>query len=565
MVNFKASGHQGEHKRALAAQGDESHAVSKLEKMKLRADAKCVNADGMALRVGAREKILGSEANAHVKAALVAPETLATLGAPGASRALLCRPGSDFVLSARAHADVEPGAVLLGEAQRLSLHVCEDESYEWIPFKQNESTLACLAIEAQLLTPPASGHGPIVIDAAALGRELAKRLFDEIVSDNEIFMYTFGATALVLRVTGAKFPERDDDDEEEEEEDDDDEQTAACPADAVDVGDDAAVRDGAQHCFRGLVDARTKVYVSRSTVFASSASQKAVCEGLELTGATPMPESPPKNCVHVLTADGEEFPVHRRLLKPCIALTKAVRDTSSAKVEAQVGVDCATFDRVLLFLESAGKGLAGSFAFDMNSLPSLAAAASSLGCRPLQESCAKRLGQFEDRIGMHTWADIVAHNDAGGCMVVMDGMVFDLKQWLPEHPGGETIIPQQALNRDCTVFFELYHAVSPPHTRYPQRCPALFLHPRRSPRTAHQRARVCGVLASWLLCSRASPSRTCASSTWASCTQRTGSSCRTATRRRATTFIRSCASSRRPFGTTRAARCTRASRMSENG
>ena len=43
-------------------------------------------------------------------------------------------------------------------------------------------------------------------------------------------------------------------------------------------------------------------------------------------------------------------------------------------------------------------------------------------------------------------------------MVVMDGMVFDLAQWLPEHPGGATIIPQQALNRDCTVFFELYHA-----------------------------------------------------------------------------------------------------------
>ena len=40
----------------------------------------------------------------------------------------------------------------------------------------------------------------------------------------------------------------------------------------------------------------------------------------------------------------------------------------------------------------------------------------------------------------------------------MDGMVFDLEAWLPEHPGGATIIPEQALNKDCTVFFELYHA-----------------------------------------------------------------------------------------------------------
>lgn len=135
-----------------------------------------------------------------------------------------------------------------------------------------------------------------------------------------------------------------------------------------------------------------------------------------------------------------------------------VRDRSADAAEAHVAVDCATFDRVLLFLEAAGRGLASSFAVDINSLPQLAGAAQALGCRELKETCAKKLGAFEERICMHRWADVVAHNAAGGCMVVMDGMVFDLAQWLPEHPGGETIIPQQALNRDCTVFFELYHA-----------------------------------------------------------------------------------------------------------
>ncbi len=30
--------------------------------------------------------------------------------------------------------------------------------------------------------------------------------------------------------------------------------------------------------------------------------------------------------------------------------------------------------------------------------------------------------------------------------------------WLPEHPGGSRIIPQQSLNLDCARFFELYHA-----------------------------------------------------------------------------------------------------------
>jgi len=32
-----------------------------------------------------------------------------------------------------------------------------------------------------------------------------------------------------------------------------------------------------------------------------------------------------------------------------------------------------------------------------------------------------------------------------------------VSRWLPEHPGGSTIIPEQALNMDSTVFFEIYH------------------------------------------------------------------------------------------------------------
>jgi hypothetical protein len=200
MVNMKASAHQGVHKRALAAQGgdDVQAEVTKAEKLKLRPDAECVNANGVALRVLAREKAVTKdgvtigERNAYVKAALVSPETLAVL-AKAADRdarddgkpLLLCRPGADFVLSARAAPDVlaiEPGVVMLGEAQRLSLHVCEDESYEWVPFERPDAqsgALAALAIEAQLLTPPSNGQ-PIEADALKLGRELAKRLFDEV-------------------------------------------------------------------------------------------------------------------------------------------------------------------------------------------------------------------------------------------------------------------------------------------------------------------------------------------------------------------------------------------------
>ena len=104
------------------------------------------------------------------------------------------------------------------------------------------------------------------------------------------------------------------------------------------------------------------------------------------------------------------------------------------------------------------RGQADDFAFDMHTLPNLSLAAQALGCRLLHESCARKLGAFEERIQIHRWPDVMRHNEAGGCWVTMDGMVYDLEAWLPEHPGGATIIPQQALNLDCTVFFELYHA-----------------------------------------------------------------------------------------------------------
>ena len=48
----------------------------------------------------------------------------------------------------------------------------------------------------------------------------------------------------------------------------------------------------------------------------------------------------------------------------------------------------------------------------------------------------------------------------GETLLVLHGMVFDITRWLSEHPGGSSIIPEQGLNGDATVFFELYHASS---------------------------------------------------------------------------------------------------------
>lgn len=46
----------------------------------------------------------------------------------------------------------------------------------------------------------------------------------------------------------------------------------------------------------------------------------------------------------------------------------------------------------------------------------------------------------------------------GETLLILNGMVLDITRWLQEHPGGSTIIPEQALNIDCVVFFEIYHA-----------------------------------------------------------------------------------------------------------
>lgn len=53
---------------------------------------------------------------------------------------------------------------------------------------------------------------------------------------------------------------------------------------------------------------------------------------------------------------------------------------------------------------------------------------------------------------------MLAHNAAGGVWLVVDGMVLDVKRWLPEHPGGDRIIPQQSLGAEAARHFELYHS-----------------------------------------------------------------------------------------------------------
>ena len=367
MVNFKAGGHQGQRARAQAAQNVESVAVSKNEKRALlrrpwsSTDPLCrevVNDGGIALQVVAREKVI-AECEAFLKAALVSPETLghfqqrAPAGTDGGSRPLLSRPGGDFVLAAMSDEAAAPGELLLGEAQRLSLHVCEGEVYEWVPWSPPaEDDLAELALEVALLEPLPAGDPPLRVGARGLEGAAAKWLFGMPVTINELFIAALPpkafddadargvGTRFVLRVTGLVSAEADADDDRVE----------------------ASVEP---HCFRGAVGPATEVHVSPSTNFKGSDSQRAVAAGLALQGCRPRRAVRSRPTLELTTSDGETFPVNPRLLRPCIALTKAVRSLADVSVD----VDCATLDRVLLYLEAHARG--AEFAADISALDDL--------------------------------------------------------------------------------------------------------------------------------------------------------------------------------------------------
>jgi cytochrome b involved in lipid metabolism len=222
----------------------------------------------------------------------------------------------------------------------------------------------------------------------------------------------------------------------------------------------------------------------------------AAAEVFELRGgAAAPPRSSARLCVLCVTSDGEEVPVKKKLLRPCITLTAQVledrgryreafetaRDAGVLEGDApvaRVAVDCCAFDRVLLYLEAAaadadaagGASAAAaverfvSTVLDLPTAEELLEPAQRLGCAGLEELCAVALGAMEARVrpGGIPWDEVAARNKTGEVILVIDGMVFDVTRWLPHHPGGAAIIPKQALSMDSARFFEIYHAGNEP-------------------------------------------------------------------------------------------------------
>lgn len=229
--------------------------------------------------------------------------------------------------------------------------------------------------------------------------------------------------------------------------------------------------------YRGRVTISTDFYVETSNP-----------DVVRIHGGETLPEgSLPEDVIHITTSDDEWFPVRRILLAPCIQLTKYVQrgkgiyknnleDSNSEKdklthspdapesgIHCRVDIDCCTFDRVLVFIMSQLYPNEYKFALELSELNALSHAAQELGLLSLSDLCKSQLSSFASRVRKDKYIrfnEIEKRNQNNELLIIIDGMVLDITRWIDEHPGGPSIIPSQALNIDCTCFFEMYHISS---------------------------------------------------------------------------------------------------------
>lgn len=383
--------------------------------------------------------------------ALVDAKTYASLGfnLNKHSIGFLClEDGSDTVLSVCTADNIPPACVALTPSQQHGWHVkpgsCVSLMRFTAPTGHRAIDLDDLELEVVLLDGSRGSH--LTLDGRHLIGHFLSAYIGLIVAVNDLCVFPLGSDSaedstqsvnpdVVLRVV-------------------------ACNT----LPEGTRLDTVGYHCYRGIVRPETIIYISQGSMNDDNGQDQAqsrIAGRRSFTLVNPKIRPPSDisaktRIINVLTSDGEWFPVHKTLLRPCIALTGAIR-TQAAGVEVGINVDTCTFDRVLLFLESRALGKAPP-AFGVHLLPDLLQASRCLGLGALQSYCESRLGDAAARRRWHRLEEITRRNSAGECLLVMDQMVFDVTRWLPEHPGGDTIIPWQALNLDCSRFFEVYHA-----------------------------------------------------------------------------------------------------------
>lgn len=446
MVNFKQSRGPNSLSSALVApdvvvvKGTEKY-LSKIDRVEYDDDAH----DGFVSRCGTHcrlrvvdrddfDRLLRRRGNGESSLTQTTDEALVH---PSATRALktqtLARSGGGkdggSTMRFVGDSNVERGVVVMTNAQRYNIRAGLDREMEFETCEVDEETpLVDVAVELCRLPSQTTTTTTTKVESD-VAREAVRRAFGAIgrvLTVSEVF---------AIRIDGVE-----------------------CRARVAEVNIASAGEESiGYHCFRGRVGAETTFYVKstdESSLFIDNNQGKE--RSVQLAK---------RETVYVNTRDGETFPVRRRLLRGCISLTSAVRragelrenDDDENFVTADVDVNTDVFDRVLIFLEALALKRDPP-RYDIRITESLADAAETLGCRDLREYCAEKLGAHASRIREYAWDEICAHNAAGGVWLVIDGMVLDVKRWLPEHPGGDVIIPNQSLGLDAARHFEMYHS-----------------------------------------------------------------------------------------------------------
>ena len=292
---------------------------------------------------------------------------------------------------------------------------------------------------------------PFEISSSEITQILLNQTFNSVLSVNELLVCRVRDVSLVCRLSGVILGEEN----------------------TSNHSRDAALEDP----YRGIVGIDTEFCVSAAPCLDN---------GIKVKDESLLPESGlPEDVIHVSTNDLEWFPVRRSLLVPCINLTQYIQHgrgkykdnilpllsdgerspdapTNDGCPHVAVPMDCCIFDRVLLFLISLlYPNERSMFLPDPSEIHELVGAADALGLQALADLCSNKVLSFDSRVRKNSYyrfAEVEQRNTAGKeLLLILDGMVLDITQWLDQHPGGPSIIPYQALNIDCTVFFEMYH------------------------------------------------------------------------------------------------------------
>ena len=76
----------------------------------------------------------------------------------------------------------------------------------------------------------------------------------------------------------------------------------------------------------------------------------------------------------------------------------------------------------------------------------------------MRRSIAQDRGEVEDDVASFSLEEIGRHRTPQDCWLLVQGKVYDVSAWIPQHPGGSLIYLKAG--GDCSQLFDAYHPLS---------------------------------------------------------------------------------------------------------